>query len=167
MKTWISLALSLILSACGSTSKNENAGQIPAAMECPADQDASQGCPSPSQPAIPLGGTGSTGPIPAKIEAAAKIRSRGQSIEGRCELHVAGEKSARSCAEVKVMVRSTKNGEMRDGVVDGFAVSFSDLHEKSYKFLAQSENFEVTTSGAELKPGRRVLLKVKAKPRKH
>ena len=167
MKTWIYLALSMILAGCGSTQKNENAGQIPAAMECPADQDASQGCPTPSQPAIPLGGSGSTGPIPAKIEAASKIKSHGRSIEGRCELHLAGEKTARSCAEVKVMVRSTEKGEMRDGVVDGFAVSFTDLHEKSYKFLAQSEDYEVSTSGAELKPGQRVVLKVKAKPRKH
>ena len=95
------------------------------------------------------------------------MKSRARSIEGRCELHVAGEKTARSCAEVKVMVRSTEKGEMRDGVVDGFAVSFTDLHEKSYKLLAQSEDFEVTTSGAELKPGQRVVLKVKAKPRKH
>lgn len=166
MKTWIFVVTMLSLTACGTPKKNESAGQIPAAMECPASQDASQGCPSPSQPAIPLEAPTPTGPSQSKMEAAAKIKSRGRSIEGRCELHVAGDKAPRSCSEVKVMVRSTEKGEMRDGVVDGFAVVFTDLHEKTYKFLAQSEDYEVTTSGADLKPGQRVVLKVKAKPRK-
>ncbi len=95
-----------------------------------------------------------------------KIKDNSKKIEGRCELWVAGDKAPRSCSEVKVMVRSTEKGEMRDGRVDGFAVTFADLNESSYKFLAQSENYIVTTTDRVLKPGARVVLQVKAKPRK-
>ncbi len=171
MKTWIILAFLMSLSACGSTDDkgtNDSASQIPAAMECPASQDPAQGCPSPVNPTVPSGGISNSGPSNSQNKAAAASRqkTKTQIIEGRCELWVAGDKSARSCSEVKVMARSTEKGEMRDGVVDGFGITFPDLNEKSYKISAQSENYEVTAPSAEFKPGKRVVLKLKAKPRK-
>jgi hypothetical protein len=165
MKTWIILALAFGMAACGSPQKNENAAQIPAAMTCPSSQDPSQGCPTPSDPALALGATKPLPPDTPKAQAAARMKVRTKSIEGRCELLIQGEKSPRSCSEVKVMVRSAEKGEMRDGVVDGFAISFTDLNEKSYKLLAQSETYDLTTSGKALKPGTKVFLKIKGKPR--
>jgi|GEM_PF-4510305 len=165
MKTWIILVFATVMTGCGSAEKGESSAQIPVSMECPASQDPSQGCPSPSAPELPLGQK-----LPSnaanRAEAASRPAKKLPSISGRCELWVAGEKSARSCAEVKVMIRSTEKGEMRDGVVEGFGVVFSDLNEKSYKLLAQSEDFLLTTPDVELKPGRKVVLKIKAKPRK-
>lgn len=175
MKIWIILAFLMSqlmsLSACRSTDDkgtNNSASQIPAAMQCPASQDPAQGCPSPVNPGMSPGGISNSGPSNSqnKAEAAARQKTKTQIIEGRCELWVAGDNSARSCSEVKVMARSTEKGELRDGVVDGFGITFPDLNEKSYKISAQSENYEVTAPTALYKPGKRVILKLKAKPRK-
>ncbi len=156
----------MILPACGSSRKNGSAGQIPVAMECPASQDSSQGCPSPSNPTIPLDGGVNTATTVTdnKSEAALRTKTRTQIIEGRCELWVKGDKAARSCDSIKVMVRSTEKGEMRDGVVDGFAITFPDLNEKSYKVLAQSDEMKIITPNLTVRPGKKVVLKLKATP---
>jgi hypothetical protein len=165
MKTWIILAFAMSMTACGSSEKNENAAEIPAAMACPSSQDPSQGCPTPSDPALAIGASRPLPPDTAKAQAAARMKVKTKSIEGRCELRIEGEKSPRSCSEVKVMVRSTEKGEMRDGVVDGFAISFTDLNEKSYKVIAQSTDYELNAGGKEIKPGTKVFLKIKGKRR--
>ena len=159
MKNWIIFSLPLILAACGSTEKNEGAAQIPASMECPASQDASQGCPSPSNPAIPLGERADQPPA-----SAVKPSKTLPMIEGRCEWRLRGEKSVRPCDDIKVLIRSKVNGEMREGKVDGFGIVFEDLNEKSYIVTATSEKYTLTSTPKSVRPGQMVLLRLTAKP---
>jgi len=99
-----------------------------------------------------------------KAAAASRTTRRLRSIEGRCELLVEGERAPRSCAEVKLIARSTSKGEMRIGVVDGFAVTFPDINHDSYKLTATSENYQLTTDSKELEAGQKVLIRLRAKP---
>lgn len=154
-----------ILAACSSTNKNQNAGQIPAAMECPASQDPAQGCSKPSDAAITLGSkAGDQSSNLQSGEGGAGKRGL-RTIAGRCELWVEGRTEPQPCSEVKLQIRSEVHGELRDGKVNGFAVQFTDLNENSYKLIATSTVYHLRTDSNELEAGSTVAIRIKAKPR--
>ena len=88
------------------------------------------------------------------------------SIFGSCEMMVEGEKVARPCEGIKLVVRATKEGEVREAVFDGGNFKFEDLNQTDYLLRAESNKYEVLTEPQTLNPGSTVKVKIKARPRK-
>lgn len=138
-----------------------SAGQIPVAMACPASLDPNQGCPSPTAQVNPLRTGTQSSAVRPKRAAAKKLE---QTIVGRCEMIVEGDKDVRPCTELTLMLKS-QSGDQRRGLVDGFNVKFIDLKDGTYALTASAENYDVTTDTRELTPGQTVKIRVQAKAR--
>lgn len=159
MNARVFLILVVSLVGCRNVEPNRTDGQIPVSMQCPASQDPSQGCPSPTTTPQPLGTAEQTLPT-----SPTKPKELG-SIAGRCELQVEGETTVRPCDEISLKIRSKRHDETRTAVVDGYNFTFTDLNERSYEFQPSSEKYELQTKARTLRPGQTTLIKMRAKPK--
>jgi hypothetical protein len=122
-------------------------------MSCPGSLDPNQGCPNPSEPVAKL------------VNPRAEMREEvDRTITGRCELSVEGDKSVRPCTEVKLELKSMVGEETRQALVDGYNFRVPDLTKVSYRVVATSEKFQLSTDNQPLQAGQIVKIRIKAKP---
>lgn len=150
----LSLALSgaLFLAGCGVTQKNRSDAYVPSAQQCVSNSDPA---------CIGEATIGVQTPLPE----AGKLADFKRSIMGRCEMVVVGERETRPCQNIKLVVRSAKDGETREANIDGFNFQIQDLSKDNYSLEATSPQYEILTNTKALKPGNNAKVRIKVKPR--
>jgi len=148
---WFLLALTFGAVGCANTRipKNRNDGYAPATVVCVDSTDPN--C---------VG--------QATIGIATPIDKSKGAIFGRCEVWMEGEKAPRSCSQLQLVLKSSRDNEQKMAVVEGFNFQFVDLKQDSYKLGVSSENYDVQTDNDNLdalSPGQTVKIRVRAKPR--
>jgi len=143
-----------ILVRCATTGKNRADGYAPAAQQCVTETD--QAC---------VGGASAMVAIPLPHKRDKSLPRTETSIFGSCEMLIEGEKVARPCEGIKLVVRATKENEVREAVFDGANFKFEDLNQTDYLLRAESNKYEVLTGPQALNPGSTVKVKIKARPR--
>jgi hypothetical protein len=151
-KTRFAFVLLLTLVACKSPGKNEkSANYFPPEMECVGPQDPN--CIGSATAGIQI-------PLPS-MNPASRV------ISGQCEMIVEGEVKPRTCEELKVVLRSTRENQTRAVYFTGygFKVKVDQLVPGEYRLEASSDKFEILNSDQAFKPNGPMKIRIRAKPR--
>jgi hypothetical protein len=154
----VRLFLASAVLMCASACKNVepapgNHVNMPPTMACPVQNDPA--CMGQASAAVQV-------PLPEKGLSSTPEHS----IWGDCEVTVPGESKPRPCTNVHLVLQSSREGEERTAVVDGFNFRFNDLKESKYKLTADSPDLQLETfEKGMLSPGQKLKIRLKAKPR--
>jgi hypothetical protein len=158
---WTALIVSFfMISACKSVPKNRGPGYVPAALQCPTDMDPN--CIGGSTAAIQV-------PIAPAAEQRTSAKKTNPFISGRCELIDAGDPKPRSCEGLRLIVRSTRDNEVRVARYNGYGFQIDDLNEGTdYRIEAigrDQQRYDVKTDSPTLRPGQKTQVRVITVPR--
>lgn len=143
----------VILIACKTTEKNRTDNYAPDSVTCVTDTDPKCVGAASAMVQIPLG----DGEENSSIDK--------NSVSGLCEMMIEGEQELRPCNDIKLVLRSTRENEVREAVIDGYNFHITDLSQNNYNLEASSPKYEIFTDKKQLAPGHKVKIRVRAKPK--
>jgi hypothetical protein len=154
LKTSVFLLLATVVGCKSTVEKNANNDSLPLRTDRTNELDPNWIGESSAMVQVPLPQKPSKGAMKPE-----------NSIVGHCEMMVVGESKPKPCNDIRLIVRSSRENEVRTAVIDGYNFKINDLNKTNYGLEATSPNYDITTDTKELSPGQDVKIRVNAKPR--
>ena len=146
LAAFLFLVFTSLLLSCSGVSKNRRDDYQPAGLNCITPTDPS---------CVGAATAGVSMPIPSSKKELAKIF-------GRCELEVDGELRPRPCTGLKIVLRGTKENEVRTAEIDGYNIVFADLKEgETYELVDSTGTVQLEGNGTEVAPGQPIRIRVR------